>query len=185
MENKKLTLAIKSISDNFNLAASEGYVSLMNKALNLTDAQIGKAANHFLRLETLSKMPSLMQWKKAAGVCEGNPIEIACQRFLGKVHEYLTSDFISSSEKKEFDQSLSEVELRTLNSLGGISGLWADTHQEGYRRSISRILYELKQEFLNSATEANILAKPHANNGIEFKKADVEELVQNSVKRLS
>lgn len=184
MENKRLTFAIKTISDNFNLTTSEGYVNLMHRMLKLSDAQINKAVDFFLSQEVLSKMPSLMQWKKAAGVCDGNPIELACQKFLDKVQVYLTSDFIGSDEKREFNNGLSEMEYRALNSLGGISSLWSDLHQDGYKRSLSRILYELKQEFLNSATESNILAKPQSSNNALYGE-NVKTLLENTVKRLN
>lgn len=183
MENKRLIFAIKVIADNFNLTPTKGYVDLMNKMLKLSDEQIDKALEFFINQENLLKMPSLMQWKKAAGVCDGNPIELACQKFLDKVQVYLTSCFVGSDEKREFNNGLLEVEYRALNSLGGISSLWSDLHQEGYKRSLSRIMYEIKQEFLNLATESNITKLQNENNKIHGEK--LKTLLKGGINKLN
>lgn len=184
MDKQKLAVAINFLAENFSLTIGKGYVEVMHKCLNLTDQQFNKAMDFFTKKKDLMKLPSLAQWKEAAGLEIDNPIETACQKFLGKVQVYLTSDFVGSNEKREFNNELSEVEYRALNSLGGISSLWSDLHQDGYKRSLSRILYELKQEFLNSATESNILTKPKSENKVLCSE-NIKTLLENTVKKIS
>jgi hypothetical protein len=75
-------------------------------------------------------------------------IDIAKQKFLTKVGSYLSDDFISSDEKKEFNESLSEFEKKLLASMGGISELWRSVHTEdGYRKSISSIKTSLEKQY--------------------------------------
>lgn len=184
MDKQKLAMAINFLAENFSLNIGKGYIELMSKYLNLTDTQLNKAMEFFTRQKTLVKLPSLAQWKEAAGFIVENPIDVACNKFIDKVQEYLNSDFIDTDEKNEFNSNLSEAERKALNSLGGISSLWSDLHQDGYKRSLSRILYELKQEFLNSANASNILPKPQKKDNM-LSNERIKTLLGDTVKRLN
>jgi hypothetical protein len=190
MNKTNFLKAMKVLSENFGLQVSDGYSELMCKMLNFTDKQIEKALNVLSSQKTMNKMPSMAQWKEAAGIDIRTPVDIACDNFLAKVKGYLSAGFVSSEEKLEFSKGLSEVERRILSNFGGISVLWQDCHREEYNRNISVLLNQLKKEFDNNATEENIKLPPKDTVSIENKTKTVsqdkiKELLENSIKRIS
>jgi hypothetical protein len=184
MNKTNFLKAMKILSENFGLQVSDGYSELMCKMLNFTDKQIEQALNILSSQKTMNKMPSIAQWKEAAGIDIRTPIDIACDKFLAKVQEYIASDFMFSEDKQEFIAGLSEVERRVLTGFGGISALWQDCHREEYNRNTSVLLNQLKKEFMNSATENNIRLPENKRLALENnQKNKVQELLKDSIKK--
>lgn len=88
--------------------------------------------------------PSMFYKFKKNGI---DVMNIECQKFLGKVEDYLRLGFVPSFYKEDFINGLTESERSALQGFGGISELWASCHRVEYSKSISAILKELKDSF--------------------------------------
>lgn len=77
---------------------------------------------------------------------------LGCNDFLDKVSDYIESGYVSLEDKEKFINGLSEIENSVLRSVGGISQLWEDCHREEYPRSVSSVLREIKELFLDKST---------------------------------
>ena len=183
----ELDKTIKMLELSFDLTAKEGYADLIYSFLkNNSVEELRKAYTFFLKQKSMSKLPSVAQWLEAMGKDMRTPIDIACDKFLAKVQEYITSDFMFSEDKQEFIEGLSEVERRILTGFGGISALWQDCHREEYNRNTSVLLNQLKKEFMNSATENNIRLPENKHLALENnQKNKVQELLKDSIKKIA
>ena len=69
------------------------------------------------------------------------------QKFIEKVDDYISSGFIYSSQKEEFNNSLTDTERKVLTRNGGISALWTACNRDDYARSVDSVLRGLESDF--------------------------------------
>lgn len=153
---KIFTMSIKALAENFSLPVKAEYIQLMHDYLNFTEEDLKTAVNYFMTKERLFKMPSVAEWKKAVGIDIRSEVDKVEESFIRKVSYYLSLIFVSSDEKRRFNESLSDVERKVLSEMGGISELWCSVHNDNYSRSMSKILSECRLLFKDRATEKNI-----------------------------
>ena len=74
-------------------------------------------------------------------------LENELHKFLTKVADYLESNFICGDDRKNFNESLTEIENRVLRKHGGISTLWLAVHRDECSRTVDSVLRELRREY--------------------------------------
>lgn len=180
MNKQNFLLSLNALAENFSLPISKGYIELMVNMLKLTDDQITKAMEHFMNEQTMSKLPSIAQWKNAAGFDTRSPVTVAEEKFIDKVSNYLTSYFVSSQERRKFSDSLSDLERQVLSEMGGISELWLSVNNEKYSRPLAKVLNELRTLFRDRATEENI-----SIISLAFSEKEIHNITNNTLKKLN
>ena len=117
---------------------------------DFTDDEFQKVCEHICKNEILyNKYPTPPLFYKQKATKEDKS-KIQCQMFLEKVEDYLSLDFVPMDWKKDFIKSLTKTEGKVLQSFGGISVLWTDCHRDEKSRSLSNVLRDLKQCFMDT-----------------------------------
>ena len=130
-----------------NIGKNKAFYEMMKN--DFTDDEFQKASERICKEENLyNKYPTPPMFYKHKTTKEDRQ-NLDCQAFLEKVEDYLSMGFVPSDWKQEFIDGLSDTEYRALQSYGGISTLWSDCHRETSPRSMSTILRDLKDSYLN------------------------------------
>lgn len=131
---------------------SDKFYQLMKN--DFTDQEFGAICGDICKTEKLYNRypdPCLFYQRKPKPNAE-TVLEVDKQNFLDKCADYLTSGFITTDERKEFNESLTDIERRVLRRFGSISDLWTACNRENCPRSIDSVLKELKTDFENAWT---------------------------------
>ena len=116
---------------------------------DFTDEEFEKASQRICKEENLyNKYPTPPLFYKQKQT-KDDKRNLDCQAFLDKVEDYLSMGFVPSDWKQEFIDGLSDTEYAALQSYGGISTLWTDCHRDSSPRSMSTILRDLKESYLD------------------------------------
>lgn len=116
---------------------------------DFTDAEFAEICGDICKTERLYNKypdPCLFYQRKPKPNVE-SLLDDDCQKFLDKVSDYLTSGFISTDDRQEFNTSLTDTEKKVLSRFGGISTLWESCNRDDYARSVDGVLRELKRDF--------------------------------------
>ncbi|WP_412058589.1 hypothetical protein [Bartonella sp. DGB2] len=116
-----------------------------------TDEEFANACKQILHNEqTYGKMPSpaiFVKYSRRKQPTEDVRHEIERARFISKVSEYISSNFISSYEKTVFNESLTPREYACLRQFGGISELWKQVNDERFSTHVAHVLRRVGDVF--------------------------------------
>lgn len=104
--------------------------------------------------ETYGKLPTVHQFLQFSPVSGVDEKLERKQAFLNKVSNYLMLDYILDYDRQQFDD-LSELEYKTLQSLGGLSELYARVHNIDYPTNIATIVRQLSEFYDNNYNAEN------------------------------
>jgi hypothetical protein len=99
--------------------------------------------------ETYGKLPTVHQFLQFSPVRGVDERLERKQAFLNKVSNYLMLDYIYDYDRHQFD-GISELEYKTLQSLGGLSELYARVHNIDYPTNIATIIRQLSEFYDNN-----------------------------------
>ena len=181
MEPRMIVEKLTMMAFNFGLVLTEEYFRFIVPMLqkNLSKAEFLAAVECFMSQKTMPRMPSIAEWKDAAGQDTRTLVSKQETEFLEKVSLYLASGFISRSDKTEFLRSLTDTELSTLQRLGGISELWSACHRPEYPKSLNSILHEVRETFREVFEQNSQFSIPAIGDG------RIQTLLAGTVKKLN
>jgi hypothetical protein len=108
--------------------------------------------------ETYGKLPTVHQFVKYSPVKGVDKKVEKKQEFLNKVSSYLQLSYVCDYDRRQFD-NLTELEYRTLQSLGGLSELYTRVHNVDYPTNVATIIRQLSDFYdNNSDTESSKIA---------------------------
>jgi predicted translin family RNA/ssDNA-binding protein len=99
--------------------------------------------------ETYGKLPTVHQFVKYSPVKGVDKKVEKKQEFLNKVASFLELDYVMDYDRRKFD-NISELEYRTLQSLGGLSELYARVHNIDYPTNVATIIRQLSDFYDNN-----------------------------------
>lgn len=99
--------------------------------------------------ETYGKLPTVHQFVKYSPVKGVDKKIEKKQEFLNKVASFLELDYVMDYDRRKFD-NISELEYRTLQSLGGLSELYARVHNIDYPTNVATIIRQLSDFYDNN-----------------------------------
>lgn len=99
--------------------------------------------------ETYGKLPTVHQFLKYSPVQAIDERLERKQAFLNKVSNYLQLDYVMDYDRRKFDD-LSELEYRTLQSMGGLSEMYARVHNIDYPTNVATIIRQLSDFYDNN-----------------------------------
>ena len=104
--------------------------------------------------ETYGKLPTVHQFVKYSPVKGVDKKVEKKQEFLNKVASFLELDYVMDYDRRKFD-NISELEYRTLQSLGGLSELYARVHNIDYPTNVATIIRQLSDFYDNNFDAEN------------------------------
>lgn len=99
--------------------------------------------------ETYGKLPTVHQFVKYSPVKGVDKKVEKKQEFLNKVASFLELDYVMDYDRRKFD-NLTELEYKTLQSLGGLSELYARVHNIDYPTNVATIIRQLSDFYDNN-----------------------------------
>ena len=99
--------------------------------------------------ETYGKLPTVHQFVKYSPVKGVDKKVEKKQEFLNKVASFLELDYVMDYDRRKFD-NISELEYRTLQSLGWLSELYARVHNIDYPTNVATIIRQLSDFYDNN-----------------------------------
>jgi hypothetical protein len=99
--------------------------------------------------ETYGKLPTVHQFLKYSPIQAIDERLERKQAFLNKVSNYLQLDYVMDYDRRKFDD-LSELEYRTLQSMGGLSEMYARVHNIDYPTNVATIIRQLSDFYDNN-----------------------------------
>lgn len=99
--------------------------------------------------ETYGKLPTVRQFLKYSPIQAIDEKLERKQAFLNKVSNYLQLDYVCDYDRRQFD-NLSELEYKTLQSMGGLSEMYARVHNLDYHTNIATIIRQLSDFYDNN-----------------------------------
>ena len=138
-------LALKDVPANKDKSAS--YFKMMKD--DFTNEEFDGICRDICKTEKLyNKYPDIcLFYQRKPQSTHFDQMQTEKQKFLGRVGDYLGPGFVSSYDRKEFAENITENEMRVLQRHGGIAALWESCHREDYARSVDSILRNLADDF--------------------------------------
>jgi hypothetical protein len=99
--------------------------------------------------ETYGKLPTVHQFVKYSPVKGVDKKVEKKQEFLNKVASFLELDYVMDYDRRKFD-NLTELEYKTLQSLGGLSELYTRVHNIDYPTNVATIIRQLSDFYDNN-----------------------------------
>lgn len=99
--------------------------------------------------ETYGKLPTVHQFLQYSPVKGIDDRLERKQDFLRKVSNYLQLSYVSDYDRRKFD-NLTEIEYKTLQSLGGLSEMYQRVHNLDYPTNIATIIRQLDEFYDNN-----------------------------------
>ena len=99
--------------------------------------------------ETYGKLPTVHQFVKYSPVKGVDKKVEKKQEFLNKVASFLELDYVMDYDRRKFD-NLTDLEYKTLQSLGGLSELYARVHNLDYPTNVATIIRQLSDFYDNN-----------------------------------
>ena len=99
--------------------------------------------------ETYGRLPTVHQFLKYSPVMGVDKRLERKQAFLDKVATFLELSYVMDYDRRKFDD-LSELEYRTLQSMGGLSEMYARVHNLDYPTNVATIIRQLSDFYDNN-----------------------------------
>lgn len=99
--------------------------------------------------ETYGKLPTVHQFVKYSPVKGVDKKVEKKQEFLNKVASFLELDYVMDYDRRKFD-NLTELEYKTLQSLGGLSEMYQRVHNLDYPTNVATIIRQLSDFYDNN-----------------------------------
>lgn len=130
----------------------ENWLNAMKEELDkyFDDKSFQQACSRLVaETETYGKLPTVHQFVKYSPVRGIDKKVEKKQEFLNKVASFLELDYVLDYDRRKFD-NLTELEYKTLQSLGGLSELYARVHNIDYPTNIATIIRQLSEFYDNN-----------------------------------
>lgn len=184
---KNYTNCINKIAVLLQVSFTPEWAKMMKDELDnyFDDKTFQQACSRLIaETETYGKLPTVHQFVKYSpvqGIDKGLEKK---QEFLNKVSNYLQLSYVSEYDRRKFD-NLTELEYKTLQSMGGLSELYARVHNPEYPASISNIIRSLSDFYDNNHNSENSKLASERKLFIERGESISDELEDNWSKGLS
>jgi hypothetical protein len=149
---KNYTNCINKIAVLLQVTFTPEWAKMMKDELDnyFDDKTFQQACSRLIaETETYGKLPTVHQFVKYSPVKGVDKKVEKKQEFLNKVASFLELDYVMDYDRRKFD-NISELEYRTLQSLGGLSELYARVHNLDYRTNIATIIRQLSDFYDNN-----------------------------------
>lgn len=152
IEMKNYVSCMQKLSILLQAEIKENWLNAMKEELDkyFDDKTFQQACSRLVaETETYGKLPTVHQFLQFSPV---NGVDERLERkqaFLNKVSNYLMLDYICDYDRHQFD-NLTELECRTLQSLGGLSEFYARVHNLDYPTNIATIIRQLSEFYDNN-----------------------------------
>lgn len=128
--------------------------------------------------ETYGKLPTVHQFLKYSPVKGVDEKLERKQAFLNKVSNYLQLNYVCDYDKRQFD-NLTELEYKTLQSLGGLSEMYARVHNLDYPTNAATIIRQLSDFYDNNYSAELSKIASERKVFLERREAIPDELTDN------
>jgi hypothetical protein len=149
---KNYTNCINKIAVLLQVTFSPEWAKMMKEELDkyFDDKTFQQACSRLVaETETYGKLPTVHQFVKYSPVQGIDEKLEKKQEFLNKVSNYLQLSYVCDYDRRQFDD-LSELEYKTLQSLGGLSELYARVHNLDYPTNVATIIRQLSEFYDNN-----------------------------------
>lgn len=149
---KNYTNCINKIAVLLQVTFTPEWAKMMKDELDnyFDDKTFQQACSRLIaETETYGKLPTVHQFVKYSPVKGVDKKVEKKQEFLNKVASFLELDYVMDYDRRKFD-GLSELEYKTLQSLGGLSELYARVHNIDYPTNVATIIRQLSDFYDNN-----------------------------------
>jgi hypothetical protein len=149
---KNYTNCINKIAVLLQVTFTPEWAKMMKDELDnyFDDKTFQQACSRLIaETETYGKLPTVHQFVKYSPVKGVDKKVEKKQEFLNKVASFLELDYVMDYDRRKFD-NISELEYRTLQSLGGLSELYARVHNIDYPTNVATIIRQLSDFYDNN-----------------------------------
>lgn len=152
IEMKNYVSCMQKLSILLQAEIKENWLNAMKEELDkyFDDKTFQQACSRLVaETETYGKLPTVHQFLQFSPVRGVDKKVEKKQEFLNKVASFLELDYVLDYDRRKFDD-LSELEYKTLQSLGGLSELYARVHNIDYPTNIATIIRQLSEFYDNN-----------------------------------
>lgn len=149
---KNYTNCINKIAVLLQVTFTPEWAKMMKSELDkyFDDKTFQQACSKLIaETETYGKLPTVHQFLQYSPVKGVDKKVEKKQEFLNKVASFLDLDYVLDYDRRNFD-NISELEYKTLQSLGGLSELYARVHNIDYPTNIATIIRQLSEFYDNN-----------------------------------
>lgn len=149
---KNYTNCINKIAVLLQVTFTPEWAKMMKSELDkyFDDKTFQQACSRLIaETETYGKLPTVHQFLQFSPVRGVDKKVEKKQEFLNKVASFLELDYVLDYDRRKFD-NISELEYKTLQSLGGLSELYARVHNIDYPTNIATIIRQLSEFYDNN-----------------------------------
>lgn len=149
---KNYTNCINKIAVLLQVTFTPEWAKMMKDELDnyFDDKSFQQACSRIIaETETYGKLPTVHQFVKYSPVKGVDKKVEKKQEFLNKVASFLELDYVMDYDRRKFD-NLTELEYKTLQSLGGLSELYARVHNIDYPTNVATIIRQLSDFYDNN-----------------------------------
>lgn len=149
---KNYTNCINKIAVLLQVTFTPEWAKMMKDELDnyFDDKTFQQACSRLIaETETYGKLPTVHQFVKYSPVMGVDEKLEKKQEFLNKVSNYLQLDYVCDYDRRQFD-NITELEYKTLQSLGGLSELYARVHNLDYPTNVATIIRQLSDFYDNN-----------------------------------
>ena len=149
---KNYTNCINKIAVLLQVTFTPEWAKMMKDELDnyFDDKTFQQACSRLIaETETYGKLPTVHQFVKYSPVKGVDKKVEKKQEFLNKVASFLELDYVMDYDRRKFD-NISELEYKTLQSLGGLSELYARVHNIDYPTNVATIIRQLSDFYDNN-----------------------------------
>lgn len=152
IEMKNYVSCMQKLSLLLQAEIKENWLNAMKEELDkyFDDKTFQQACSRLVaETETYGKLPTVHQFVKYSPVKGVDKNVEKKQEFLNKVASFLELDYVMDYDRRKFD-GLTELEYKTLQSLGGLSELYARVHNIDYPTNVATIIRQLSDFYDNN-----------------------------------
>lgn len=152
IEMKNYVSCMQKLSILLQAEIKENWLNAMKEELDkyFDDKTFQQACSRLVaETETYGKLPTVHQFLQFSPVRGIDKKVEKKQEFLNKVASFLELDYVLDYDRRKFD-NLTELEYKTLQSLGGLSELYARVHNIDYPTNIATIIRQLSEFYDNN-----------------------------------
>lgn len=149
---KNYTNCINKIAVLLQVTFTPEWAKMMKSELDkyFDDKTFQQACSRLIaETETYGKLPTVHQFLQFSPVRGVDKKVEKKQEFLNKVASFLELDYVMDYDRRKFD-NLTELEYKTLQSLGGLSELYARVHNIDYPTNVATIIRQLSDFYDNN-----------------------------------
>lgn len=149
---KNYTNCINKIAVLLQVSLTPEWAKAMKSELDnyFDDKTFQQACSRLIaETETYGKLPTVHQFLKYSPI---QAIDVRLERkqaFLNKVSSYLQLSYVCDYDRRQFDD-LTELEYKTLQSMGGLSEMYQRVHNLDYPTNIATIIRQLSDFYDNN-----------------------------------